>query len=145
MHLTRLAIVSLVIIVAACSGGGSAVPASPGASGGATRIDIGLTDALRIEPAEMTVAAGVPVTFVVTNRGAIEHEFVIGDDSVQAAHEEEMASGGMGHDEANRITLDAGETKELIYTFDEPGETLAGCHLPGHYGGGMRATITISG
>ena len=93
----------------------------------------------------MAVPAGVPVTFVVTNVGVNEHDFVIGDAAVQAEHEASMASGGMSHDEANAITLDAGETAELVYTFDQPGETLAGCHLPGHYDGGMRATIIIGG
>jgi uncharacterized cupredoxin-like copper-binding protein len=145
MLLTRISLLSLIVIVAACSGVAPSAPASPAASEGATRIEVGLTDALRMEPAEMTVPAGVPVTFVVTNEGAIEHEFVLGDEAVQAEHEAEMASGGMGHDEANAITLDAGETKELTFTFDEPGETLAGCHFPGHYDGGMRATITVSG
>jgi uncharacterized cupredoxin-like copper-binding protein len=142
--LSRLALLSLILIVAACSTAGPSAPGSPAASA-TSRIEVGLTDALRIEPAEMTVPAGVPVTFVVTNEGAIEHEFVLGDEPVQAAHEAEMASGGMGHDEANSITLDAGETKDLTFTFDEPGETLAGCHLPGHYDGGMRATITVVG
>ena len=37
-----------------------------------------------------------------------------------------------------------GETKELTYTFAEAGETLAGCHVAGRYGGGMKAPITIT-
>jgi uncharacterized cupredoxin-like copper-binding protein len=27
----------------------------------------------------------------------------------------------------------------------EAGETLAGCHVVGHYGGGMKAAITVMG
>jgi uncharacterized cupredoxin-like copper-binding protein len=153
MQLTRLAFVPLLIVVAAgCSGGGAPTgnggtspAASAAPSAAATTIEVGLTDALRIEPAEMTVPAGVPVTFVVTNQGVNEHEFVLGDEAVQAEHEAEMASGGMAHDTANSISLAAGETKELTFMFEQPGETLAGCHLPGHYAGGMRAVITVSG
>jgi uncharacterized cupredoxin-like copper-binding protein len=145
MSLTRLALIPFVVLVVACSSNGASPPATGEPADATTRIEVGLTDSLRIEPAAMTVPAGVPVTFVVTNEGAIEHEFVLGDEATQAAHEAEMASGGMGHDTANSITLAAGETKELTFTFEAPGETLAGCHLPGHYDGGMRATITITG
>jgi uncharacterized cupredoxin-like copper-binding protein len=105
-----------------------------------------LTDALRIEPSTMTVSAGVPVTFVVTNSGAIEHEFYLGDEAEQAEHEKEMAAmGGMSHDEPQGIGVKPGETKELTYTFAQAGETLAGCHVVGHYGGGMKAAIMVTG
>lgn len=150
------------ILVAACSSGGasstapsstasaeaSAASAEPStsASVAAARIEVRLTDALRIEPSTMTVPAGVPVTFVITNTGAAEHEFYLGDEAAQAAHEAEMAEmGGMAHDEPEGIAVDPGETRELTYTFAEPGQTLAGCHVVGHYGAGMKATITIEG
>jgi uncharacterized cupredoxin-like copper-binding protein len=110
-----------------------------------TRINVSLTDALRIEPASISVPANVPVTFVVTNSGATDHEFYVGDEAVQSAHEAEMQSmGGMMHDEPNGIAVEPGQTKELTMTFDEPGQTLAGCHVAGHYGGGMRATISVT-
>jgi uncharacterized cupredoxin-like copper-binding protein len=51
--------------------------------------------------------------------------------------------GGMGQGDANGIALKPGETKELTVTFDSPGMVIAGCHEPGHYGGGMKATIEI--
>ena len=34
---------------------------------------------------------------------------------------------------------------ELTHTFVQPGQTLAGCHVAGHYAVGMKATITVSG
>ena len=138
-------------LVAACSSGGGvatspSAPASLIRSAGATRIEVTLTDALRIEPAAMTVPAGLPVTFVVTNSGATDHEFYLGDEAAQAEHEKEMAEmGGMTHDEPEGIAVKPGETKELTYTFAGAGETLAGCHVVGHYGGGMKATITVTG
>lgn len=140
------------LLLAACTGGGtgatpSAAPNASVAPSGpvATRIEVTLTDALKIEPATITVPAGVPVTFVVTNSGAIEHEFYIGDEAAQAQYEQDMQAGGMIHDGPNGISLAAGETKELTHTFDQPGETLAGCHVIGHYTGGMKATITVGG
>jgi len=144
-------VVSAVLLLAACSTGGGATTgpsasAAPAASAPATRVDVTLTDALKIEPATMTVTAGVPVTFVVTNSGATDHEFYLGHEAAQAEHEKEMASmGGMAHDEPEGILVKPGETKELTYTFAEAGATLAGCHVAGHYGGGMKAAITVTG
>jgi uncharacterized cupredoxin-like copper-binding protein len=94
----------------------------------ATRIEVQLTDTLRIEPGAMTVPVGVPVTFVVTNAGGTDHEFYLGDEAVQVAHEKKMAEiGGMTHDDAGGTAAKPGETKELTYTFAGAGKTRAGC------------------
>lgn len=153
MRLVPLAIIPAVaLILAACSSGGGAGSGSPAPasavapSTAATRIEVTLTDALKIEPATMTVPVGVPVTFSVTNSGTVDHEFYLGDEDAQAEHEKEMSEmGGMTHDEPEGIAVKPGETKELTYTFAEPGETLAGCHVVGHYGAGMKAAITVEG
>jgi Cu+-exporting ATPase len=96
------------------------------------------------------VKAGETVAFVISNTGDLPHEFVIGDEAEQAEHEAEMATEGgeeAGHNEgqANSVDVPPGETVTLIYTFDEDdaGETLFGCHVPGHYAGGMYGTIEI--
>lgn len=109
-----------------------------------TRIEVTLTDSLQIQPSSMTVSAGVPITFVVTNAGGIDHEFYLGDQAAQDAHEAEMAAmGGMTHDEPAGIAVKPGATKELVYTFASPGASMAGCHVPGHFPGGMKAAITV--
>lgn len=151
-----LAVLIAVLLVAAC-GGPRATPttaptaaptvaptagptvASPTAPG-PQRIAVTLTEML-IEPQHMTVPLGVPVTFVITNNGVIEHEFYLGDEAAQAEHEEEMSSGEPMHGHANGVTVQAGETEEMTITFTS-GEWLAGCHVPGHYPAGMKATIT---
>ena len=151
MRIHRLAAFVLVLLlVGACSAGASSTPstspsfASSQPSGTATRLEVKLTDALKVEPAEVMVPVGRAVTFVVTNAGAIAHEFFVGDEAAQAAHEKEMSSmGGMGHEDANGIALKPGETRELTITFAAPGKIIAGCHEPGHYAGGMKATIEI--
>ena len=153
MRLRHLALApALVLVIAACSGGGatpspSAAASSPSAaspSAGAQTIEVKLTDALRMEPAEMTVKAGQPVTFKVTNTGATDHEFYLGHEAAQAEQEEMMQSGEMVHDTTEGISLKPGETKELTYTFNEAGQTLAGCHVAGHHAGGMKAAITVT-
>lgn len=144
---------ALVLIVAACSGGSASSPSvaastpssavSPGTA--SQRIEVKLTDALQMEPAEMTVRARQQVTFVVTNTGAIQHEFYLGDEAAQGEHEQEMMSaGGMAMDEADGMVLKPGETKELTHTFSTVGASFAGCHETGHYAGGMKTAITVT-
>ena len=151
-----LVMAALAVLVSACSAGGGSASAttqpantegassSADASSPATRIEVRLTDTLRIEPSPMTVPAGVPVTFVVTNTGSVDHEFYLGDEAAQLEHETEMQAGAMRHDDPEGITVPPGETRELTYTFEAPGDTLAGCHVAGHYLGGMKATITVT-
>lgn len=167
MRLVRLIIPAVALVASACSGASgptgtpaaappSAMPspsvvATPAATPSPTaapselptRIEVRLTDEFKIELSAQTVPVGVPVTFVVTNSGVLEHELFLGDEAAQAAHEAEMAGGGMPHDDPDGIAVEPGETRELTYTFAEAGPTLAGCHVPGHYGAGMKATLTI--
>jgi uncharacterized cupredoxin-like copper-binding protein len=58
---------------------------------------------------------------------------------------QEEGAGGMVHDEPNAVSLEAGESKEITWYFADEGTTLIGCHEPGHYDGGMKGTITVSG
>ena len=156
MRPSRLALLpAAAVLIAACSTGtgssaapssvaASSPPSAPAASAEATRIEVQLTDALKIEPATMTVPAGVPVTFVVTNTGTTDHEFFLGDEAAQAEHEHEMQEmGGMAHDEEMGIGVEPGATKELTVTFPEAGSILAGCHVAGHYAGGMKAAVQV--
>ncbi len=153
MQLRHIAIAAAaVLLVAACSSAGTTSPSgeptsSPAASDGAApqRIEVALSDTFAMEPAQMSVKAGQPVTFVVTNTGAIQHEFYLGDEAAQDAHEQEMMSGGgMTMDEPDGIVLKPGETKELTHTFTTAGASLAGCHEAGHYAAGMKAAITVT-
>lgn len=131
-------------IVAASLAGACAGPAATPTAAPA-RLEVTLTDAMRIEPDAMTVPAGVAVTFVVTNTGQIDHEFMLGDEAAQAEHEQEMLEpGAMAHDHSYAIAVKPGETKELVYTFESAGQLFAGCHFPGHYPAGMKATITVT-
>ena len=142
-------IVVVALILAACapgSGGGSPTAAGGSSTGGDVRtVQIKMTDALRFEPAEFTFQAGDTVRFEVTNAGQIVHEFLIGDEAAQEDFEMEMSNGnGMAHDMGPGVSVEPGETETYQYTFSEPGELLAGCHEPGHYDGGMKATIRVA-
>ena len=97
----------------------------------------------RFIPDRFEFPSGSTVTFVVTNRDPIDHEFIIGDEQVQQVHQE----GTEAHHGAKpgEISIPAGETRSTTYTFAQPGRLLIGCHLPGHYDFGMRGEIEVTG
>jgi uncharacterized cupredoxin-like copper-binding protein len=80
------------------------------------------------------------VRFVVTNTDPIDHEFIIGDQAVQVAHE--LGTEAFHPPRPGEITIPAGETVSTTFTFGER-DLLFGCHLPGHYVYGMRGTVDV--
>jgi uncharacterized cupredoxin-like copper-binding protein len=103
------------------------------------------SDQMRFFPGDLTVQQGETIAFTVTNTGSLPHEFVIGNSHVQEEHAAGMTGSDSHHDLGhNAMELAPGETRTLIYVFDTPGTLLIGCHVPGHYEAGMRATITVT-
>lgn len=157
----RLVVLGLLIAVAltACAGGdgndkgehgGTGKEFGSGQPGDAARasrtVNINMKDALQFEPTSVMANSGETITFRITNTGQLVHEFVLGDKEFQDEHEKEMMgmAGGMG-DEPNTRTVEPGQTEDLTWTFPaKPGTVLYGCHVPGHYAGGMKGTITVA-
>ena len=97
----------------------------------------------RFSPDSIDVRPGETIRFVVQNTDPIDHEFILGDASVQRFFEKGTealhvpSSGVMG--------VPAGTTQVTTYTFAATaGSLLFGCHLPGHYAYGMRGIVTIA-
>jgi len=145
-----LAVGAIAVVAAGCGTAAGPSPSGPAVtpagepSVGPVEIAISLSDAFRMEPAAVSVTSGSTVRFVLMNEGVLDHEFFIGDAAAQDEHEAEMQAGGMQHDEPDGVSVAAGSTKTFEYTFEAPGELLAGCHVSGHYAAGMKATITVS-
>jgi uncharacterized cupredoxin-like copper-binding protein len=111
-------------------------------------VEVTATDDLMFDPSSVAVSKGETIEFNVSNIGTVGHEFVLGDASFQLAHEEEMADmeGDMlPPDEAYAISLAPGETSSIAWTFTSDGEIEYGCHVPGHYEGGMVGTVLVEG
>jgi len=107
-------------------------------------IEIVTTNDLVFNPADLTATAGETITFRIVNDGTIIHDVTLGDEATQEEHAEEMAEmAGMANDQPNAMTIAAGETKELTWTFTQPGTVLIGCYQPGHYDAGMKGQITV--
>jgi uncharacterized cupredoxin-like copper-binding protein len=141
-----IGLAAVTLVLAACGGSGSPGSPSPRASApsGARTIEIEATDALRFDPSEMTVSAGETIYFIVSNPAGDHHEFILGDENVQAEHADEGEHGGHGSDDAlAALDLPPGATETATVTFDEPETILFGCHVEGHYSAGMVGTITV--
>jgi len=157
MNLRRLSTVAAFVAVAsvAASCGSSSmdhnsmgsesstsVPAGPAAAPDKT-VEVKMID-IGFDPATVSVNAGETVKFVFHNTGKIEHEAMVGDETVQNAHEQEMrGSKGMQMKDANALTVKPGATGELTHTFSSAGQTTIGCHEPGHYAAGMRIKVSV--
>jgi len=108
-------------------------------------VEVRMLDSMRFEPSRIEVAAGQTVKFVVTNTGKIRHEFGIGTHDEQKAHAEMMlADPDMTHDDGTVITVEPGQTLELIWRFGKPGVFEAACQVPGHYPAGMMSRIVVT-
>lgn len=145
------------LVLAACGDGGSE---KTGAPTSLTRvIDISMTDNA-YSATDLAVSPGEEVTFRFRNDGSVEHEAILGTEAQQDDHEMEMNSPtgddmgdmdmgdmeGMDHsgEELPAVTVAPGESADLTYRFDEGGDLIIGCHIPGHYEAGMRANINVA-
>lgn len=84
--------------------------------------------------------------FEIVDRGALAHEFVIGDIAEQRAHDKEMAAmPDMPMDDPNGVSVAPGKTATLIWTFTRPATLQYACHVPGHYAAGMVGQLNVHG
>ena len=128
-------------------GGHTSVVGRPVQSGDETRtVQVDLLDSMKFDFKEsLMLKQGDVVRFVVTNRGNLRHEFSIGDAEEQKAHAEMMRRmPDMVHSDGNTVTLEAGETKELIWQFEGDGVVVFACNIPGHFQAGMFAIEQIA-
>lgn len=96
---------------------------------------------------------GTPYRFVISNPGAINHEFVMlaenEEHNMEGNTEAEDGHGGSGESNTGSMLhvddsqLMPGASVSIEHTFTEPGEYEFGCYLPGHYAAGMYAKITV--
>lgn len=120
-------------------------------------VPIELTE-FAIESPLTVFKAGTTYRFVISNPGAINHEFVL---LAEGEEHHMQAEGGHAHDDANgehghaeqaqhgsmlhvgESQLTPGATVTIEHTFTEPGEYEFGCYLPGHYAAGMFAKVSV--
>lgn len=124
-----------------------AAPAGePGKAAAVSReIAVAMADEMRFLPSQIMVRPGETVRFKVRNDDAIPHEFMLGEIAALQQHAHQMQSHpDMQHDEPNAITLQPGETGELVWHFIHAGSVDFACLIPGHFEAGMKGSIEVS-
>jgi cytochrome c oxidase subunit 2 len=125
--LTRLSAVlsaALLLVLATACSSGSPQPAAGGSAGGSGDQIKLVTSEWKFEPASLKVPVGKPVTLVLENKGALEHDV---------------------YNEALGVHLVAPprETVRQTITFDKPGTYEFDCSIAGHKESGMKGTILV--
>ena len=127
------------------SGHASAV-GGPGVATAVNQIvQVDLLDSMRFAfDTPLALTRGDVVRFVVTNRGQLRHEFSIGNEQEQDAHRAMMQKmPDMVHEDPNTVTVEPGDTKELIWRFEGEDPIVFACNIPGHAEAGMVATAML--
>lgn len=125
-------VVALGVTAVALAGHGVPAPST------AIEIDIHYS---HFEPAAITVPVGVPVTITIRNNDPIDHEWIAGDEAVQAKHRTGTEPVHPSH--PTEVVIPAGETRVLTVTFETIGTLQYICHLPAHEAYGMVGTVSI--
>ncbi|WP_420995336.1 cupredoxin domain-containing protein [Cupriavidus sp. 30B13] len=126
------------------AGDGGAIGQPGDAARVARTIAIDMGDDMRFSPPDIDVRAGETIRFVVRNAGRLRHEMVIASEADLRSHYAAMLKmPEMEHAEANAVTLDAGQTGELVWRFAQGGRVPFACLQPGHYDAGMRGEVRV--
>lgn len=107
-------------------------------------IHITMSDEMRFSPDQLQVEQGQTVRLVLHNSGAQTHELVIGTPDELQAHAALMLKfPNMEHDEPYMAHVSAGQTSELIWTFNRAGTFSFACLIAGHYQAGMVGSVEV--
>lgn len=95
-------------------------------------------------PSKFVIKKGEQVRFIITNAGAIPHEFVLASTEENLKHAEEMKKfPEMEHDDPNNKTIQPKQKAEILWRFDKGGTFEISCLIPGHREAGMLAGVDV--
>jgi uncharacterized cupredoxin-like copper-binding protein len=95
-------------------------------------------------PDRVEVKRGEQIKFVLTNAGAVDHEFLIDSFANNAKHKKDMEKAPeMTHDEPNGARLKPNTRTELLWRFSKAGTFEFACLIPGHYETGMKGVLIV--
>jgi uncharacterized cupredoxin-like copper-binding protein len=129
----------LLVAMLAAAGVATALVAKAGAAAKTDRVTL---SEFKVSPSPKSIAHG-RVTFIVSNRGDMEHELIVIRTSKRAARL--PVSGGRASEKGAVGEVEdiaAGRSKRLSLNLRR-GHYVLLCNLPGHYRSGMRADFTV--
>lgn len=95
-------------------------------------------------PDRVDVKRGEQIRFIVTNAGAIPHEFTLASTEDNLNHAEEMKKNPeMEHDDPNSKTIQPKKKAEIVWRFSKAGTFEFACLIPGHRQAGMIGTVGV--
>ena len=98
----------------------------------------------RFKPSKINVKRGETIKFVLNNISKKKHEMMIGTMAELKEHAKMMRKHpDMKHDEPNKVSVDSGESRELVWQFTEVGTVDFACPRYGHFKG-MRGEIKVA-
>lgn len=108
-------------------------------------VNVEMTDAMRFVPADVTVQQGETIRFIVRNTGALRHEFVLGSEKALKEHAELMKKfPSMQHEESNMVTVEPGQSGEVLWQFSAARKVPFACLQAGHFDAGMKGLVTVA-
>ncbi len=131
--------------VAQAAGGHAAALGQPGDPAKVDRsIEIATSDAMRFSPNVVRIKRGETIRFRVVNSGQMKHEMVLGTLAELKKHAALMLKfPEMEHDDPNAVSIEPGQTGELVWRFTKAGDFNFACLVPGHFEAGMRGKIVV--
>jgi len=108
-------------------------------------ISISMDDSMHYSQSEIRVKQGETVTLVISNKGNLLHELVIGTEAELQKHAELMRKNPtMEHDEPYMTHVKPGGTEKMTWRFTNAGTFLYGCLVAGHFEAGMKGRIVVA-
>lgn len=99
---------------------------------------------MSFSPATLEVKRGEQIKFVITNGGALAHEFILANEKANLKHAELMKKyPDMEHDDPNGKTVQPNAHNEILWLFSKSGTFEYACLIPGHREAGMIGKITV--
>lgn len=108
-------------------------------------IEISMDDNMRFSPELIEVQQGETIRFVLPNKGAVQHEFVLGEKAGLDEYANMVLQGmGMQHGQTGMSHVDPGQAGEVLWTFNRAGTFDFACLIAGHYQSGMIGKIKVN-
>ena len=108
-------------------------------------ITISMDDTMHYSRSDIRVRQGETVTFVISNKGKLMHELVLGTEDELQKHAELMRKfPNMEHDEPYMAHVKPGAAERMTWRFTKAGTFLFGCLVVGHFEAGMKGRIVVA-
>lgn len=99
---------------------------------------------MKFTPDHLDVKKGQQIHFIIENKGALKHEFMLASVKDNDKHAEMMKKfPDMEHDDPNAKSVDPGKTADILWRFTKAGTFEFACLIPGHREAGMHGAVTV--